>query len=117
MGPVVLIVPVLGRPQKEGRTVVTRSQVAAAGVNKAHLLGAELGTRIASRTSVAAATWLAVATESKLRRMLEGYRSWAGGLLGLASEREVAQLRELVRALEYRVERAEEATRPTRPGS
>lgn len=58
-----------------------------------------------------------VAAEKTVRAWLDAYRDLWARFAGVASRQEVRRLRELVRALEYRLECLEQAPEAPRPGA
>lgn len=73
------------------------------------VLGAKLAMHASARSPVAATVWSGIEVERRSRAALEWYREFLAKTAGLASREEVLSLRELVRALEYRLERLEGA--------
>ena len=104
-----------GHEQREGRPAdLTVRRVQEIGVSLALW-----GTRSAA---FAAAVEGGIRMEQWYRRGLSGYRKAWSNVLGYASAKEVAELRELVRALEHRIEVVEPAppaapSRPTKRGT
>lgn len=77
--------------------------------------GRAVGFEATRRTPFAATVGGGVAIEKALRGWLDAYRNQWALLAGVASRQEVRRLRELVRALEYRLERLEQGTDQQQP--
>lgn len=73
--------------------------------------------RAAGREPVARVVGAGIASEALMSCVVGAYRSQTARVMGFATHAEVRRLRELVRALEHRVEVLESAADRARPGS